>query len=212
MPIHVNMLELIQYGIAIDNLILFDYLLLYFALILAIIRRVYYVLQLTIIANLQPTDLLPVQPNVHAVNLLHQLNGHLLVTHTALLLVARYLNKCQMPVNALVVNVYPTFDVRFDLHFDFEDVVLLQDLLLCFKFLLLLWWCAGDVNLPFIVVWVLHGHFMQGRIVALINLVLLVDLLALLKHVDDLGLVQVAEEVDAHLWICALHLCDIEKV
>ena len=69
MTIHINMLKFIQYWETIHNLILLNYLLLNFTLVLSVVGRVDYILQLTIVANLQSTDLLTVQSDVDTLDL-----------------------------------------------------------------------------------------------------------------------------------------------
>ena len=93
MPVHIHMLKLIKNWIAIDNLILLHNLLFNFALILPIIRRVNYILQLGVVSNLQSTYFLLVYSDVDTIDLLHQFFSHVLVAKTAFLLVAGNLDE-----------------------------------------------------------------------------------------------------------------------
>jgi len=146
-------------------------------------------LKLTIIADLKATNFLSIESNVDTLDLLHELNCHFLVTETAFLLVAWHLDETQMSVDALIVDIYSSFDVRFNLHFNLKDIVLLEDLLVSSNFnSLFLLWRNSHVNLE-LTIWVMISHFRHLLFIGGI-LFLLVEILflTLLKHMDHLTL------------------------
>lgn len=188
-PLHFLVLILIQDRVAVHDLVFLYDLLLYLAFVLTVVGGVDDILQLAVIAYLKSTNFLTIKSNVDTLNLLHKLNSHFLIAQAALLLVTRHLDEAQVTVNALVVDVDASFNVRLHLHFYFKDVVLFQDLLLRLYFgCLFLLRGDADINLK-LVIRVLISHFRHLLFVAWVLILLIwILLLTLLQHMDYLPL------------------------
>ena len=118
-----------------------------------------------------------------------------------------------MAVDAFVININTTFDIRLHLHFNFENVVLFQYFSLHSYLRLRLFHCrACNVDLRLIVICHLCLHLRHCIILLLLVLSIGIVLFVFDWDVNDFFLVQVANEIDSHLWVCILHLDDVKKV
>lgn len=196
---------------------------------MSIVRRVNDILQLAVVANLHAADLLTIQAQVDAANLLHELDRHVLVRETTLNLVAGYLQEHQVTMNALSLNVDSALNVVVDLHLNLKYVILMHNLFdsLYFTASTLL---PTDNDLAELVdlrhaallsdllLNILHGvchlltkFFGQLRVIFLVNRLRRL-LVFILNNVNGLGLVQVSEQIDANLRVAGSHSNDVERV
>jgi hypothetical protein len=130
---------------------------------------------------LHTADFLPEYSQINGLDLIHEFTRHLGVAQTAIGdLITWHLEEEQISVQIVLLNINAAFHVRFNLHLDFKNIILMQHLLHSFGRLIIL--SGGrDFNL----VGFVRGHFGGLLLWILLTLIFFI----ILQNVNGLFLV-----------------------